>query len=203
MEAFMKYVVTNVHQFWVRNFRANSLSDPTVKYDFPDTGQAVQSPCGASDATNLSDLNAFYCPTDDTIYFTTTSAYNFWEGIKNQTQTPGTGDFSVALVIAHEYGHNVQHEVNPAVVKDGSPTLELEADCLAGVWANSAYYQGILEQGDISKGMVTLGQIGDSVSGPSSDPHGTAEQRQEAFLDGYNSGNPGASGPGTAGCNIG
>jgi predicted metalloprotease len=117
------------------------------------------------------------------------------------------GDFAQAYVIAHEFGHHVQNllgilpEVNrrqqesPGDANALSVRLELQADCLAGVWAHSAYEQNQLEEGDLEEGLRAAAAIGDDrIQGqsgrinPESFTHGTSEQRTNWFLRGFQDG---------------
>jgi predicted metalloprotease len=99
------------------------------------------------------------------------------------------GDFAVAVVVAHEYAHNIQAELG--IFGGGFATYktELQADCWAGIWANSAYAKGILDPGDLEEGLELARQIGDYDSRDEGH-HGTPEQREAAFSSGYESGNP-------------
>ena len=100
------------------------------------------------------------------------------------------GDFGVAYVLAHEYAHNLQQEFG--VFSRPSPTaepFELQADCFAGAWGNSVYRQGLLEPGDVEEAINTALAVGDfDVS--NAQHHGTPEQRREAWLLGFEGGNP-------------
>jgi predicted metalloprotease len=118
------------------------------------------------------------------------------------------GDFAQAYVIAHEFGHHVQNllgimdEVEAARREDPddanelSVRLELQADCLAGVWAHSAYRDDLLEEGDLEEGLNAAAAVGDDriqsrATGridPESFTHGTSEQRREWFLRGFEGG---------------
>jgi predicted metalloprotease len=105
-----------------------------------------------------------------------------------------SGDFSVAYAIAHEYAHAMQHELgviadDPTAQRFATAAVELHADCWAGVWANSAYYQGVLQPGDVQEGIDAAALVGDYAYG---DPrhHGTPAERAEAFLAGYDNGAP-------------
>ena len=124
-------------------------------------------------------------------------------------QLGAKGDFAAAYVIAHEVAHHVQNElgilskVNSArqqasEVEANALTvkLELQADCLSGVWARAV--GGLLEPGDIEEALNAARQIGDDtlqrkagkVPQPHTFTHGTSEQRQRWFATGYKSGDP-------------
>ena len=155
------------------------------------------SPCGnASGATG-----PFYCPADqkaylDTAFFATLSR-----------QLGARGDFAAAYVIAHEVAHHVQNElgilgqVNERRQVAGETEanaltvrLELQADCLSGVWARSV--DGLLEPGDLEEALNAARMIGDDhlqeragrVPQPHTFTHGTSEQRSRWFATGYQSG---------------
>ncbi len=150
-------------------------------------GEAVDTACGEA-----GDTAAFYCPADDTIYVAQAFAAALWDGVLEGL--PGTGraagDFGVAYVLAHEYAHNLQEEFG--VFSRPSPTaepFELQADCFAGAWGNSVYRQGLLEPGDVEEAINTALAVGDfDVS--NAQHHGTPDQRREAWLLGFEGGNP-------------
>jgi hypothetical protein len=161
---------------------------------------ATQSPCGgASGATG-----PFYCPADrkvylDTDFFTTMSR-----------QLGATGDFAAAYVVAHEVGHHVQNslgilaranevrrQVSQADSNAISVRIELQADCLSGIWARAAAQQfGTIEPGDFEEALNAARQIGDDTlqrnAGqrpmPHTFTHGTSDQRERWFARGLQSG---------------
>ncbi|MCA0273562.1 MAG: neutral zinc metallopeptidase [Proteobacteria bacterium] len=162
--------------------------------------QVTQSPCGnASGATG-----PFYCPLDKKAYLDT----DFFATL--QRQMGATGDFAAAYVVAHEVGHHVQDElgilsqVNDIRQRSGeaesnalSVRVELQADCLSGVWARTAAERlGTIEEGDVAEAMNAAAKIGDDTlqrnAGrrpmPDSFTHGTSEQRQRWFATGFKSG---------------
>ena len=160
----------------------------------------TRSPCGsASGATG-----PFYCPADRKAYLDT----EFFATLERQMGAGG--DFAAAYVIAHEVAHHVQNELGilPEVNKmrqSVSKTeanaltvrLELQADCLSGVWARSV--SGMLEPGDLEEALNAARKIGDDhlqkrsgrVPQPHTFTHGTSEQRSRWFATGYQSGDPG------------
>jgi predicted metalloprotease len=187
MAAFLTSVLTDVDGFWAGVFANAGMQENTVNFVFPGPGESVTSACNGGMQSD--DNSAFYCPADDTIVVSTDFANRVWQGQvtadPNNTASYASGDFSVALVIAHEYAHSLQAHLG----LDASETrkTELQADCLAGVWGNSAYYKGILEAGDVEEGVAALELIGDyDYSSP--DHHGTPAERVDAFMTGYNSG---------------
>jgi predicted metalloprotease len=99
------------------------------------------------------------------------------------------GDFGVPYVVAHEYGHNLQHELGLFTVGAANSTkpFELQADCMAGAWGNSVYEQGLLEPGDIEEAVNTALAVGDfDVS--AKNHHGTPQERRAAWLAGFRGG---------------
>lgn len=162
--------------------------------------QVTQSPCGnASGATG-----PFYCPIDKKVYLDT----DFF--VTLQQQLGAGGDFAAAYVVAHEVAHHVQDELgilsqvndirqqsSEADSNALSVRIELQADCLSGVWArNAAEKLGSIEEGDVAEAMNAAAHIGDDTlqrnAGrrpmPDSFTHGTSEQRQRWFATGFKSG---------------
>ena len=130
----------------------------------------------------------------------------FFRELRDRFGAPG--DFAQAYVIAHEFGHHVQNllgilpdvsrqqQENPGEANELSVKLELQADCLAGVWAHSAYTENLLEEGDLEEGLTAASSVGDDriqqqAGGrvnPESFTHGSAEQRRNWFLRGFQDG---------------
>ncbi|MEM9580047.1 MAG: neutral zinc metallopeptidase [Pseudomonadota bacterium] len=157
----------------------------------------TQSPCGgASGATG-----PFYCPADEKAYLDT-------EFFATLSSTLGAkGDFAAAYVIAHEVAHHVQNElgilgqvnqrrqqVSQTEANALTVRLELQADCLSGVWARAV--DGLLEPGDLEEALNAARRIGDDhlqkqagrVPQPHTFTHGTSAQRARWFAKGYETG---------------
>ena len=164
----------------------------------------VQSGCG----TAQSAMGPFYCPLDEKLYID----LGFYDDLQRRFGAPG--DFAQAYVLAHEIGHHVQHVLgidsqvrqaqqgNPGQANQFSVLLELQADCLAGVWGHAAS-QGttpILEAGDVEEGLNAAAAIGDDrlqrQAGGGVNPegftNGSSAQRVEWFRRGLQSGDPNA-----------
>lgn len=163
---------------------------------------ATRSACGLGQAA----MGPFYCPADQKAYIDLA----FYEEMRTRFRAPG--DFAQAYVIAHEIGHHVQNllgisgevrrlqsNASAAEANALSVRLELQADCLAGVWAIRAdEARGMLEAGDIEEALNAASAIGDDTlqrqsTGtvvPESFTHGTSEQRQRWFRIGLGSGDP-------------
>ena len=155
----------------------------------------VQSGCGNASSA----MGPFYCPLDEKMYID----LGFYDELARRFGAPG--DFAQAYVLAHEIGHHVQHVLGISdqvrQAQQGSPgeanalsvRLELQADCLAGVWAASVPH--MIEPGDLQEGLTAAAAIGDDrlsrQSGGSVSPegftHGTSAQRQEWLRRGLES----------------
>jgi predicted metalloprotease len=198
MEQFLTAVTKDVDGYWTKVFKDSGLPEPKVSYKWIPSGQTAASACGDADGT-LGDSAAAYCPGDDTIYISEKFATDIYNGTLDKV-LPGSsqgygrtvGDFSVAYIVAHEYGHEVQSELG-LFDEYGQqlPTMafELQADCYAGTWAKSAYQENRLEDGDVQEALDATLAVGDF---DTADPghHGTPEQREEAWNGGFESGDP-------------
>ena len=160
----------------------------------------VRSACGGASSA----MGPFYCPGDRKIYLDT----DFFDMMASRMGAGG--DFAYAYVIAHEVGHHVQNltgtlgevnrlrgQVSERDANQISVLTELQADCYAGIWARQAQEQfGIIEEGDLQEAMAAAEAVGDDViqanAGrtpvPDSFTHGSAAQRQEWLMRGFNSG---------------
>ena len=175
--------------------QASGLPEPRVQYVWVAPGSRVLTGCGEQ----ADDRAAFYCPADDTIYVAQRFAAELYAGVARGLPGESTGvgraagDFAVAYVLAHEYAHNLQHELgvfDNAVTATAKP-FELQADCLAGTWANSVYEQGELEPGDLEEATNAALAVGDFDIG-NAQHHGTPQERRAALLTGFRSGEPSA-----------
>jgi uncharacterized protein len=192
IDAFLTGVLENVDAYWTRTFAANDLPEPRVGYVWVPPGRVSLTGCGAQ----ADDLAAFYCPRDDTIYIAQRFAGALYEGALRGL--PGessggraVGDFGVAYIVAHEYAHNLQHELGLFSIAraNSSKPFELQADCLAGAWGSSVFAAGRLQPSDIEEAVGTALAVGDfDVS--SANHHGTPEERRAAWLDGFESADP-------------
>jgi predicted metalloprotease len=191
-------VIADTEDVWHAIFAANGrrYQEPTLVL----FSGATRSACGVGQAA----MGPFYCPADQSAYID----LDFYEDMKRRFQAPG--DFAQAYVIAHEIGHHVQNLLGiSAEVRrqqerlgqaDGnrlSVRLELQADCLAGVWANRAdKARGIIEAGDIDEALTAASAIGDDrlqmqsrgTVVPESFTHGSSAQRAYWFRTGLASG---------------
>lgn len=196
MEDFMYYVLVELDQYWSGVFAQNGLSEPWVNFWFPAPGETGTSACtdGSGRPAPIGDQSLFYCPTSEYIVVSQQAAYDIWTGamVGPDGQRAGgmIGDFAVAMVIAHEFGHHIQDELGLFGTLD-TPTIEQHADCLAGVWTAAAEQIGILDPGDVEEGMTAAWLVGDSAF-DAADHHGTSDQRVAAFVTGYTGAAPSA-----------
>ncbi len=158
----------------------------------------TQSGCGVA----KSQTGPFYCPADEKVYID----LSFWNELRQLGGS--TADFAQAYVIAHELGHHVQDILgieqqvtqlssqNPSEGNRLSVDLELQADCLAGVWAHNSAQRGIVENSDIPAGLQAAAAVGDDhlqkmggqAVSPESFTHGSSEQRIGWFKQGWQKG---------------
>jgi predicted metalloprotease len=200
IDQFLTAVTEDVDTYWTRVFEDSGLPEPRVSYTAIPAGQTAPSACGDGSGT-LGDSAAAYCPGDDTIYISQKFATDIYNGSLDHV-LPGSsrgygrtvGDFSVAYIVAHEYGHEVQDELGLFQEYGHQlPTMafELQADCYAGTWAKSAYDENRLEDGDVQEALDAALAVGDfDASNPGH--HGTPEQREEAWTSGFETGDPSA-----------
>jgi hypothetical protein len=198
MADFVSVVLADTEDAWQELFRrgGKAYRKPTLVL-FTD---AVESACGYADSA----VGPFYCPKDEKVYID----LGFYRELKDRFHAPG--DFAQAYVIAHEVGHHVQNllgisekvqnaraSLNEAEGNRLSVRLELQADCLAGVWAHHANRaRNILEAGDLEEALGAASAIGDDrlqkqTRGfvvPDTFTHGTSEQRVRWFQAGIESG---------------
>jgi predicted metalloprotease len=134
------------------------------------------------------EMGPAYCSDNQTIYYPLT-----WTDRSGRTPAQ-VGDFAVAVVLAHEVGHHVQNLSgtfqNPNFY---TIQLELQADCLAGIWGRSVFEEGSLESDDVGEALELMTNAADLPGTPATDPgaHGTDAQRIDAFFTGYESGDAG------------
>ncbi len=199
MRNFLSRVVGGTEAVWAEVLPAQTgvryAPATLVIYD-----GATRSGCGGA----RSAMGPFYCPIDKKVYLDT----SFFRDMK--TKYGGGGEFAYAYVVAHEIGHHVQdllgvldkvdaakQRVSQTQANALSVRVELQADCLAGVWAANANQKWrILEQGDIERALATAQAIGDDrlqtaargYAVPDSFTHGSSAMRQQWLTTGLKSG---------------
>jgi uncharacterized protein len=198
MKNFVSVVLADTEDVWRDLFRKRNAEyrDPKLVL----FSGAVQSACGMAESA----VGPFYCPGDHKVYLD----LSFFRDLRDRFGAPG--DFAQAYVIAHEIGHHVQsllgisEKVQAARQRASereanalSVRLELQADCLAGVWAFHAdKMKNILEAGDVEEALNAASAIGDDRLqqkarghvAPDSFTHGSSAQRVEWFQRGLRSG---------------
>jgi predicted metalloprotease len=198
MKQLLTAVTKDVDAYWTKVFKDAGLPEPRVRYDWIPAGQTAAGACGG-DAGTSGDRVAAYCPGDDTIHISQKFATDIYAGALDQA-LPGSsqgygrtvGDFAVAYIVAHEYGHQLQDELGVFQTYGGqlpAMAFELQADCYAGTWARSAYQENRLDDGDIQEALDATLAVGDFDAG-SPGHHGTPQQREEAWQTGFESGDP-------------
>lgn len=198
MAKFVSVVLADTEDTWTGLFKQNGK-----QYQLPKLvlfRGAVQSACGRAESA----MGPFYCPGDQKVYIDLA----FFDDLQRRFQAPG--EFARAYVIAHEVGHHVQNLLGIADKIDAQRRrlseveynklqvrMELQADCLAGIWAHHANRtRQILERGDVEAAMTAATAIGDDrlqqqargYVTPESFTHGTSAQRVRWFRRGLDSG---------------
>jgi predicted metalloprotease len=197
---FINSVTVDVQTFWEQEFAASSQTYPdTVTVIFTD---GTQTGCGTASAAT----GPFYCPADQKVYLDP----GFFSELKTRFGAPG--EFAQAYVIAHEYGHHVQdvlgtmdqvqQQQTSGNANELSIRLELQADCLAGMWANwvmanpdQSDVESITDA-DVRDGLTAAAAVGDDriqqqatgTIDKESWTHGSSEQRMKWFNTGFKQG---------------
>ncbi len=197
---FAATVLASTEDVWTEVFAAQGERYPTPTLVlFTD---AVASGCGRASAA----VGPFYCPADQKLYLD----LGFFDLLARRFAAPG--DFARAYVIAHEVGHHVQNllgiadqvtaaqqRASEAHANALSVRMELQADCLAGVWGNHANRtRNLLEPGDVEEGLAAAAAIGDDLMQrqgagrvrPESWTHGSSEMRVRWLRQGLATGDP-------------
>ncbi len=193
---FVSFVLDDVQRTWSQAFAQANREYPHAKLVLF-TAEA-RSGCGFAESAS----GPFYCPMDHKVYID----LGFYQELKTRFGAPG--EFAQAYVIAHEVGHHVQNllgidakvrqlqQRDPSRANDLSVRLELQADCLAGVWGHSTEQRNILEAGDVESGLAAAAAVGDDRLerqagrrvNPESWTHGSSDQRVTWFRRGLATG---------------
>ena len=196
---FVKTLLADNEDIWTKIFEENNLTFEAARLELF-SGQ-TQTACGGASSAS----GPFYCPGDKKIYMDMT----FFEELRTKFGAEG-GDFAVAYVLAHEYGHHIQTILGTSskvrqLQESRSETegnklsvaLELQADFYAGLWTHYNEKQNaVLDPGDIEEALSAANAVGDDaiqkkMQGqvvPDSFTHGTSEQRMYWFNRGFKSG---------------
>ena len=193
---FVSFVVDDVQRTWEKEFpKLGGTYQHAKLVLFRD---ATRSGCGFAEAAR----GPFYCSEDQKVYLD----LDFFDELRSRFGAPG--EFAAAYVIAHEFGHHVQtllgtgekvrraQAERPSMKNELSVRLELQADCLAGVWGHSTSERNILEKGDVESGLAAASAVGDdriqkAATGrinPESWTHGSSKERTAWFTRGFQTG---------------
>ncbi len=192
---FSRAVLASTEDVWGAQFQQDALpryGREAGAYEEPTLvvfSNAV-STGGCGNAT--SDVGPFYCPADRKLYIDPT----FYEVMERRLKAPG--DFAQAYVLAHEVGHHIQNLIGSTRLKPSGETknqvsvrVELQADCLSGVWGHSARASLKITEEDLKEAVAAAHAIGDDALGheDSSDhTHGSSAQRIRWFRRGFDGG---------------
>jgi len=197
---FVSFVIKDVQKTWEAEFPKLGGTYERAKLVLFRDG--TRSGCGFAESA----MGPFYCPADRKVYLD----LGFFDELRSRFGAPG--EFAEAYVIAHEFGHHVQtllgidekmrraQAERPSLKNELSVRLELQADCLAGVWGHATGERNILEKGDVESGLAAAAAVGDdrlqkAATGrvtPETWTHGSSKARQEWFTRGFQTGQVGA-----------
>lgn len=189
--------LASLNKTWEPVFARNNLRFQQPELVLYPSGPVATRGCGNASSA----AGPFYCPADMGIYLDTT----FFDQLARMSGA--RGNFARLYVIGHEYGHHIQNitginrqirsaqSANPQAANRLQVAMELQADCLAGVWAGKN--RDLLEPGDLEAGMMAASSIGDDTlsrgSGRAINPenftHGSSQQRMEALRRGLTTAN--------------
>jgi predicted metalloprotease len=192
---FSRVVLASTEDVWTQKFERGALpsygSAPGA-YKQPTLVVFARSVSTGGCGTATSDVGPFYCPGDGKLYIDP----SFYGVMERRLRAPG--DFAQAYVIAHEVGHHVQNLIGSSRLKTRGETsnqnsvrVELQADCLAGVWGHTARASLQITDADLGEALTAAHAIGDDTLGHSDErkfTHGSSEQRKRWFRRGFDSG---------------
>jgi predicted metalloprotease len=197
---FVSFVINDVQKTWEAEFP--KLGGKYERATLVLFRGATRSGCGFAESAR----GPFYCPADRKVYLD----LGFFDELRSRFGA--SGEFAEAYVIAHEFGHHVQallgidekmrraQAERPSLKNELSVRLELQADCLAGVWGHATGERNILEKGDVESGLAAAAAVGDdrlqkAATGrvtPETWTHGSSKERQAWFTRGFQTGQVGA-----------
>ena len=192
---FSRAVLGSTEDVWGQQFREGHLPryasapgayvEPTLVVF---SGGVSTEGCGSAS----SDVGPFYCPADRKLYIDP----SFYQVMEERLRAPG--DFAQAYVIAHEVGHHVQNLIGANQMQiqgenrnQTSVRMELQADCLAGVWGHQERADLSIDESDLREALNAAHAIGDDALGHANESqytHGSSAQRMRWFRRGFDSG---------------
>jgi predicted metalloprotease len=191
---FSRTILASTEDVWTAQFAQGRLPNYGAQpgaYQHPTLvvfQNSVATECGNAG----SDVGPFYCPSDRNLYIDP----SFYQTMESRLRAPG--DFAQAYVIAHEVGHHVQNLIGATQIQvqgesqnQTSVRVELQADCLAGVWGHTAQSALAIDDADLREALNAAHAIGDDALGHANETqytHGTSAQRMTWFRRGFNSG---------------
>ena len=197
-ERLVRSATTDIQDFWAQALPTMSDGAAYRRTQLVLFADSTASSCGQAESAT----GPFYCPGDQLVYIDLA----FYAELAQRFGAPG--QFAQAYVIAHEFGHRIQdilgieartrsaQRANPSARAALSVSMDLQADCLAGVWGVSATQRGLLDSGEAEQGLAAAAAIGDDrmqrMAGRTVSPerftHGSSAQRVEWFRRGLTSG---------------
>lgn len=210
MAKYLDFSFESIADYWAAHFKELGLTAPSAYYAIPMAGESFPTACQPEPVTS-STPDIFYCPADR---YTSKQGTTYTGGIffpinEAMKLREESGDFAVATVLAHEYGHEVQHAYmeqrgwrdivlmkNDKAVLDAQgrqfPVKESEliADCFSGAWSRHAQEQGYVDRADLTAAIEALTSVGDHVVGGVVHPHGSKYERTTAYSLGFDQGDP-------------
>lgn len=188
---FVSFVLDDVQKNWDR-ILPEQAGEPYHHAKLDLFRRSRSSACGLAQAS----AGPFYCPADEKVYLDP----GFFDELKRRFGAPG--EFAQAYVLAHEIGHHVQKILG--LLKPGRPSVavELQADCLAGIWAHSTEQRDMVNRSDLNAALNAAAAVGDDrlqretrgYVTPDTFTHGTSAQRVASFRRGLDSGKLAACG---------
>jgi len=192
---FSRTILASTEDVWTAQFSQGRLPNYGTQpggYQHPTLvvfqGAVNTEGCGSAS----SDVGPFYCPGDRKLYIDP----SFYQVMESRLRAPG--DFAQAYVIAHEVGHHVQNLIGATRIQvqgesqnQTSVRVELQADCLAGVWGHTARADLAIDEADLREALNAAHAIGDDALGHQNESqftHGSSAQRMNWFRRGFNSG---------------
>ncbi len=192
---FSRAVLASTEDVWGPKFQQAELPSygrPPGPYQEPTLVVFANAVSTGGCGSATSDVGPFYCPGDRKLYIDP----SFYDVMEKRLKAPG--DFAQAYVIAHEVGHHIQNLIGATQLKPAGETknqasvrVELQADCLAGVWGHTARASLKITDEDLKEAVNAAHAIGDDALGHSSASdytHGSSAQRIRWFRRGFDAG---------------